>query len=44
MFWVSSSLGRWVAMAKLVAGLLAAAALWIRIQTLLRNFKKSGRH
>jgi hypothetical protein len=35
--WLS---GSWVA--KLVARLLAAAALWVRIQTALKN--KNGRH
>jgi hypothetical protein len=34
---VPISLGRWVA--KLVARLLAAAALWVRIQTKLENTK-----
>ncbi len=32
-------LGRCVAIAKLVARLLAAAALWVRIQTSLKNTK-----
>jgi hypothetical protein len=40
MFWVSSSLGRWVAKLVPVAGLLAAAALWVRIQAPLTNKKK----
>jgi hypothetical protein len=34
---VAAKLGRWVA--KLVAHLLATAALWARIQTYLKNIK-----
>ncbi len=39
---VAKLLGRWVA--KLVARLLAAAALWDRIQTYLKNNVQNGRH
>ena len=35
--WMAKEVGRWVA--KLVARLLATAALWVRIQTSLRNTK-----
>jgi hypothetical protein len=43
--WVAK-LGGWVAkqwiwMAKLVARLLAAAALWVRIQASTKNYKKA---